>query len=38
MGLAHGLNDAQKPMGVIALALISAHQAGTLDQVPGWLV
>ena len=37
MGLAHGLNDAQKTMGIIALALVSAHQVGTLDQVPGWL-
>ena len=37
MGLAHGLNDAQKTMGIIALALLSAHQAGTLDALPGWL-
>ena len=37
MGLAHGLNDAQKTMGIIALALISAQQAGTLEDLPGWL-
>lgn len=37
MGLAHGLNDAQKTMGIIALALISAQQAGTLDDLPVWL-
>lgn len=37
MGLAHGLNDAQKTMGIIALALISAQQAGTLDDLPDWL-
>ncbi|SDW98131.1 inorganic phosphate transporter [Lysobacter enzymogenes] len=37
MGFAHGMNDAQKTMGIIALALISAQQAGTLDNLPGWL-
>ena len=37
MGLAHGLNDAQKTMGIIALALVSAHQAGTLNGLPDWL-
>ncbi|MBV5273634.1 MAG: inorganic phosphate transporter [Lamprocystis purpurea] len=37
MGLAHGLNDAQKTMGIIALALVSAQQAGTLEQLPDWL-
>jgi PiT family inorganic phosphate transporter len=37
MGLAHGLNDAQKTMGIIALALLSAQSAGTLDDLPGWL-
>nr|WP_207280617.1 inorganic phosphate transporter [Thiocystis violacea] len=37
MGLAHGLNDAQKTMGIIALALLSAHQAGTLEILPAWL-
>ena len=37
MGFAHGLNDAQKTMGIIALALLSAQQTGTLDSLPGWL-
>ena len=37
MGLAHGTNDAQKTMGVIALAIFGAQQAGTLDNLPSWL-
>lgn len=37
MGFAHGMNDAQKTMGIIALALMSAQQAGTLDNLPAWL-
>jgi PiT family inorganic phosphate transporter len=37
MALSHGLNDAQKTMGIIALALAGATAAGTLDQVPAWL-
>jgi inorganic phosphate transporter, PiT family len=37
MGFAHGSNDAQKTMGVIALALIGAQSVGTLDQLPSWL-
>jgi PiT family inorganic phosphate transporter len=37
MGFAHGTNDAQKTMGIIALALIGAEAAGTLDDLPGWL-
>lgn len=37
MGLSHGMNDAQKTMGIIALALASATTAGSLDQLPGWL-
>ncbi len=37
MGFAHGLNDAQKTMGIIALALVSAQAAGTLDDLPPWL-
>ena len=37
MGLSHGLNDAQKTMGIIALALAGATAAGTLDHVPAWL-
>ena len=37
MGFAHGTNDAQKTMGIIALALIGAEATGTLDNLPGWL-
>ncbi|HET7844099.1 MAG TPA: inorganic phosphate transporter, partial [Xanthomonadales bacterium] len=37
MGYAHGLNDAQKTMGIIALALFGATTAGTLDTLPSWL-
>ena len=37
MGLAHGMNDAQKSMGIIALALASATAAGQFDQLPAWL-
>lgn len=36
MGFAHGSNDAQKTMGIIALAIFSANSAGTLDQLPEW--
>ena len=37
MGLSHGMNDAQKTMGIIALALVGATSAGSLDDLPGWL-
>lgn len=37
MGLSHGLNDAQKTMGIIALALAGATTAGTFDGMPAWL-
>ena len=36
MGFAHGSNDAQKTMGIIALAIFAANSAGTLDQLPQW--
>ena len=36
MGFAHGSNDAQKTMGIIALAIFSANSAGTLDHLPAW--
>jgi len=36
-GFAHGTNDAQKTMGVIAMAIFVAGQNGTLDQLPSWL-
>ena len=37
MGLSHGTNDAQKTMGIIALALATATTAGSLDHLPSWL-
>lgn len=37
MGLSHGMNDAQKTMGIIALALVGATSAGTMDGLPDWL-
>jgi len=37
MGLSHGMNDAQKTMGIIALALVGATSSGALDDLPGWL-
>ncbi len=37
MGFSHGTNDAQKTMGIIALALMSATAAGYLHDLPGWL-
>ncbi|MGH8162023.1 MAG: inorganic phosphate transporter [Gammaproteobacteria bacterium] len=37
MGLSHGMNDAQKTMGIVALAMVGATAAGTLNGLPGWL-
>ncbi|MEY3895331.1 MAG: hypothetical protein RLZZ214_850 [Verrucomicrobiota bacterium] len=37
MGFAHGLADAQKTMGVITLALVTATAAGSFQGVPNWL-
>ena len=37
MGFSHGTNDAQKTMGIIALALVAATSAGVLEDLPGWL-
>ncbi len=37
MGLSHGMNDAQKTMGIVALAMAGATAAGTLDGLPDWL-
>ncbi len=37
MGLSHGMNDAQKTMGIIALALAGATTAGSLDHLPWFL-
>ncbi len=37
MGFAHGLNDAQKTMGIITLCLIAATNSGELNNIPSWL-
>jgi inorganic phosphate transporter, PiT family len=37
MGLMHGTNDAQKTMGIIALALAAATAEGRLENLPAWL-
>lgn len=37
MGHSHGMNDAQKTMGIIALALVAATKAGVLANAPSWL-
>ena len=37
MGFSHGTNDAQKTMGIIALALVAATSAGAFAGLPGWL-
>jgi inorganic phosphate transporter, PiT family len=34
MGFSHGTNDAQKSMGILALALFSATKAGSLENLP----
>ena len=37
MGYAHGHNDAQKTMGIIAMTLVGAQSTGALDDLPAWL-
>ena len=37
MGFSHGTNDAQKTMGIIALALAGATQTGIFNHLPPWL-
>ena len=37
MGFMHGTNDAQKTMGIIALALVAGTNSGALDHLPSWL-
>jgi inorganic phosphate transporter, PiT family len=37
MGFSHGSNDAQKTMGIIALALVAGTTAGAFDNAPEWL-
>ena len=37
LGFAHGTNDAQKTMGIIALALVVGTTSGKFDSLPDWL-
>jgi inorganic phosphate transporter, PiT family len=37
LGFSHGTNDAQKTMGIIALALVAATKSGTFDSLPDYL-
>jgi PiT family inorganic phosphate transporter len=37
MGISHGSNDAQKTMGIIALALFTGTQSHAFDGLPSWL-
>jgi inorganic phosphate transporter, PiT family len=37
MGFSHGTNDAQKTMGILALALFTATQDGVFRSLPSWL-
>jgi PiT family inorganic phosphate transporter len=37
MGFSHGTNDAQKTMGILALALFTATQDGVFRSLPPWL-
>ncbi len=37
MGYSHGLNDAQKTMGIIALTLVAATKSGELSNLPAGL-
>ena len=37
MALSHGMNDAQKTMGIIALTLWTATQTGVFVSLPAWL-
>ncbi|MGH7975839.1 MAG: inorganic phosphate transporter [Limisphaerales bacterium] len=37
LGFAHGTNDAQKTMGIIALALVAGTTSGKFNSLPQWL-
>jgi PiT family inorganic phosphate transporter len=37
MGFMHGTNDAQKTMGIVALALVAGTKTGAFDHLPTWL-
>jgi PiT family inorganic phosphate transporter len=36
MGYSHGSNDAQKTMGIIALALVTGTKSGAFEKLPDW--
>jgi PiT family inorganic phosphate transporter len=36
MGYSHGSNDAQKTMGIIALALFTGTKSGAFEKLPAW--
>ena len=36
MAYSHGSNDAQKTMGIITLALVTATKSGAFDHLPAW--
>ena len=38
LAFAHGTNDAQKTMGVIALALYTAHRTTSPTDIPTWVI
>jgi PiT family inorganic phosphate transporter len=38
LAFAHGTNDAQKTMGVIALALFAAHKTSSPANIPDWVI
>lgn len=37
MGFMHGTNDAQKTMGIIAIALATGTNSGAMNDLPGWM-
>lgn len=37
MGFSHGLNDAQKTMGIITIGLVAATTGGAFAELPDWL-
>jgi PiT family inorganic phosphate transporter len=37
MGFMHGTNDAQKTMGIVAMALVAGTSSGQLNHLPNWL-
>ncbi|PTY01103.1 inorganic phosphate transporter [Opitutus sp. ER46] len=36
MGISHGMNDAQKTMGIVTLALFTGTTAGVFNDLPAW--